>query len=570
MATFAEKGYGSSKHYLSVPVLVVLVFVLFSWLLPNHYLPWLAAYQEFASFLAALLIVAICILRGSVRSTPIITAFFILAAVPLLQFFGGIIYFSGDAWVAAFYLAGFAAMLFAGYNIAIEKSSRIVLVRLIAGVLAVGAVLSVWIALRQWLLLPGSIWVVDMAQGGRPFANFAQPNNLATLLSMSIAGVVYFYERKELSSAIAGIFTLFLIFGVALTQSRTPWLSSLVFAFLWWWKSSLYRPRLRLGVFLCWLLVYFICVALLPFISDALLLSSSDPLERAKSMERWGMWVQFWNAIVNGPLWGYGWNQVSVAQVAISLASPLPLMTEHSHNFFLDMLIWNGPVLGGAAIFALFIWLFLLAGAVRSLEGIYALTALCFLGVHAMLEFPLEYAFFLFPAGLLFGIASADRRSHREFLVPRLAVIVCLLICVAVFGWIWREYRIIEEDHRLMRFESARIGFLKSELPAPDVLVLSQLREFIRYARTEPRQGMTDDELDWMHKISHRYPYAPALFRYAVALALNNRADEACKQMLIIRALHTQAQYQEGVEALEALQAEYPQVLAVLSLLRRS
>src|SRR5690554_6577144 len=97
----------------------------------------------------------------------------------------------------------------------------------LAGVILISASLSTWIAIKQWLLLSGSIWVADLPVAGRPFANLAQPNNLATLLGMGLASVIYFYERRKLNGISSGSLAAFLLFGIVLTQSRTPWLAAI-------------------------------------------------------------------------------------------------------------------------------------------------------------------------------------------------------------------------------------------------------------------------------------------------------------------------------------------------------
>ena len=545
-------------------MLFSMVAFLAAWLLPNHYFPWAMAYQEFLSFFAGLLLVLVVILARSYRAPLSCIFFCFLPFIPLLQAVTGVVFFGGDAWVAAFYLCGFAAMLFVGYSLARHAELRADFVRGIAGVFVVGAVLSVGVALYQWLILPSSIWVADMQPGGRPFANLAQPNNLATLLCMGLVGVIYFYEKGLWGGVASGILVFFLLFGIALTQSRTPWVGFFVVAVFWVWKSRVSPSRLSLNKVICWLFIYIACVLVLPFLADFLSLPHVSPLDRAQSLERWDMWGQFWHAVLLQPLWGYGWNQVSVAQVAVSLAHPVSILTEHSHNIVLDVLLWNGLVVGGFGIIFIVIWLARIAWRVRSIEGRFALLAICFLLVHALLEFPLEYAFFLLPFGLLLGIAVADCPVVRELSVSRWGLVSVLLVGMAFWGWIWSEYRILEEDHRLMRFESAQIGNVRAVQPTPNVVFLTQLREFVRFARTPASVGMDASQLEWMRKVAHRYPYASSLFRYSLALALNDQFDVAREQMLILRALHGDKYYAEGWHSLRDMSVVYPQLDTLL------
>ncbi|MCY1549845.1 hypothetical protein D9M68_860470 [compost metagenome] len=116
-----------------------------------------------------------------------------------------------------------------------------------------------------------------------------------------------------------------------------------------------------------------------------------------------------------------------------------------------------------------------------------------------------------------------------------------------------------------MRFENARIGTLKAEQRAPGVVVLSQVREFIRFARTPATEYMNSEELEWMRKIAQRNPYPWSLFRYALALGLNGQFDAAREQLLILRNLHGDKHYADGIQALRVLEERYPQLEYLLS-----
>lgn len=542
-------------------------FFLASYLLPNHYLPWVAAYQDFSAFLAMIFLVGVAFAYVNIFYIPVFfLLFFVLAFLPLIHFFCGSVNFFGDAWVSALYLLCFSGALFIGYNFSSSVWLRRNFLSVFFMILLISAIISVWIALGQWLGFRGGLWVADMPPGGRPFANFAQPNNLATFLCMGVAAVWYFYERKVLGVISSAVLVFFLIYGVVLTQSRTPWLGCIVVAAFWLWKAPGYSARLPLYALGIWLGVYVGLVVALPYIADFLYLSVGSLLDRAQALHRWPLWVQLWNAVLEGPIWGYGWSQVSVAQVAISQAYPVPLMVEHSHNILLDLLIWNGPLLGGLIICAIAVWLIRLGMRARSVESIFCLIAVGFVSVHGMLELPLEYAFFLFPVGLLLGVVSGEQRSAREWVMPRELVGTVLVFGLGMFVWVWHEYRVIEEDHRLMRFETARIGDLKAEQAAPDVVLLTQLREFIRFARTPATEGMSSEQLEWMRKVAHRYPYPPSLFRYSLALALNNQAAQAYEQLIILRALHGDRHFDEAMQALMQMQANHPQLQGVLQL----
>ncbi|MCQ4005257.1 O-antigen ligase family protein, partial [Klebsiella pneumoniae] len=58
-------------------------------------------------------------------------------------------------------------------------------------------------------------------------------------------------------------------------------------------------------------------------------------------------WLMSLAAIAQRPLFGYGWNQAATAHIELSAEfSHLTTVMGHSHNLFLDLLIWNGVVIG--------------------------------------------------------------------------------------------------------------------------------------------------------------------------------------------------------------------------------
>lgn len=546
-----------------------IIFFLASYILPNHYFPWVTAYQEFASVGSVFFLLVFSFFKRKKFYIPrYFVLFFLLALLPLVYFFGGVIYFWGDAWVVMAYLLCFFVALSLGYFFGADDVLRFQCMKILFFLLLAAAIASVWLALRQWLVLPGGVWVVDMPSDGRPFANFAQPNNLATFLSMAIVAAWYFYERRALNGVAASVLVLFLVFGVVLSQSRTPWVAAVAVALFWVWKSRLLSVRLSVSALLLWLGLYLGLVLSLSAIGDFLFLFTGDLSERVQALHRWSLWKQLWMAILEGPFWGYGWNQVSVAQVAISKDVPLQLMVEHSHNILLDLVVWNGPLLGGLIICALAFWLFRLGWRSRSLESIFCLMVVGVVLVHGMLEFPLEYGFFLFPVGLLLGLVVGGQDCRRELLVPRRVLGMFLVVGGVAGCWVWHEYRVIEEDHRLMRFETAQIGDVKAEQVAPDVILLTQLREFIRFARTPAEEGISHEQLEWMRKVVHRYPYPSSLFRYSLALALNGRAEQAVDQLMLLQRLHGDEHFQDGVIALEYTQEKHPQLRDVLHALK--
>ncbi|MCQ4270695.1 Wzy polymerase domain-containing protein [Pseudomonas kuykendallii] len=551
------------KHFSSdlIGAKSILVFFsslafLLSWLLPNHSPPWLGFCQDSFSFLGVLLL-AFCI-RGVVRFTRFEVVIFFVAFISMVQWLGGVIWFRGDAMVCFFYVFAFFLSIFIGRHLVegFGGSQRLLIFFFSLTVFA--SVVAVWISLRQWLQFGSSLWVVDLPPGGRPFANFAQPNNYASCLLLGLVGVGYLFERNRLSTFVSCLLAFFFLFGVALSQSRTPLLGGL-FAIVWvFWA----RGRVRLtGWAVCLLFAAYSGLFLaIPIISESLNIAMSNLSDRAGGGARLDLWVQMWAAIINGPFWGYGWGQASVAQTSVSILYPGVPITEYSHNIVLDILVWNGLIPGALllAVAALFFARFVIMG--RSSEALFCLLAVGFFCIHSMLEYPFAYAFLLFPIGILLGVLEFEVAEAPVLSVAVKYVYGLVLISLVVLLVFVVEYIRVEEDYRLMRFESARIGTVVHDKISPDVFFLDQLGGYIRFARTPATQGMSEGDIEFMKRISHRYPYSSSIFRYALALGLNGRPVEAAHEMLILRNIHGEGSYGEGVVALSEMGRRYPQL----------
>lgn len=542
-----------------------------SWLIPDHYPPWKSFYSDCLAF-AGLLMLSLFV-AGSARSganLPVVAVVVVtLAAIPATQATSGLIFFSGDGWMAAAYLAGLSISISAGHVIA--QSGREDLANALAWLFVASAGVSALLVVHQVLDLDAlGVLIVPLSEfDHRPYANLAQPNQLATLLCWGLMGLLYLHSRARIHlAALLGLGGL-LILGVVLTQSRAPWLGAAALV-VWWLLKRKTIPQVRgwpiaLGLALYAGLILFWPETSISRAEKSLAPAISMPAQRTDLADP-GTHLQNWQemtrAILKQPWTGYGWNQVSVAHVqnAHERHTYAELLS-HSHNLLLDLLVWNGLPLGLLIIGLLAVWLATRAWRCRSPESWFAFAVMGFIGAHSLVEYPLEYAYFLLPVGLLAGLVEADDGQGRTLRVPAAVPWAAVVLGAVFMVWVWIEYRIVEEDYRLMRFETRNIGPLKAAQPAPDIVLLTQLREDLRMARSQARPGMSEAELAWMRKVTYRYPYYSNLFRYSVSLALNDRRDEASiefRRLYDIYGARPYAQAKQGVAWLT--QNRYPQL----------
>ena len=127
-----------------------------AWLLPGHWFPWVSFQQEVLAALGAALIgLAVLVSTGLARYrvAHIALVSVALAAVPMLQWLGGMIPFLGDALLCSLYLIAFGLCVVAAQ--ALTDARRDQLLFALFAAFLVAALVSTGIGLVQWLQLDG-------------------------------------------------------------------------------------------------------------------------------------------------------------------------------------------------------------------------------------------------------------------------------------------------------------------------------------------------------------------------------------------------------------------------------
>lgn len=506
-----------------------------AYLLPNHYPPWGTFHSDLVAGVALIPVMLWALWqRGPLPALAI--GVVMLSFVPLLQVASGQISFAGDGWIAWLYLMGFSFAVLAGARFVRARSSdSYSLTRLEpmwAG-LVVAALMSVGIAIHQWLNLQlMGLFIIELKSGDRPFANLSQPNQLATLLMLGLAGTAFLYENRALRGPVAVASALALAFGLGMTQSRTPLLALAIIWPAYWLmrrRVALRTTPLALSAITAG---FALTVWIWPALNRIMLLANASTLaERMGENLRLTLWQSMAEAVARSPWVGYGWNQVPLAQQATALEFPA---TRHyfdsAHNLILDIALWSGVPVAVAVAAGLSLWLARRVVACRDPLSWCVLLAVAVVFCHAMVEYPLSYAYFLLPVGFLMGAVSGGSTVEgvlrARFWLPRPILGIAGLAVLAMFVMVSVEYIQLEEEWRQIRFEQSHIGDAKAE-PPPHTVILTQLQARARFAQTTPTRGMAPEQLEWMRRVAERFAWAGTTFKYAEALALNGEPKAA-------------------------------------------
>lgn len=555
---------------------VVLGFVAFglAWLAPNHYPPWISFYNEALPFLAlVLLLLASTSIQGNRKLDVVPLCAVALLLVIVCQWATGLIAYRGDAVVSSLYLVGFAVAWGLGRCAEEYDGPRSKGLDWLALTVVAVSAISVYIALLQWLGLEAgnANLVVEKELGGRSGANLAQPNHLATLLLMGSVLSLHLHQRGYLRSWQLYALLGWLAIGLTTTESRTIILSALALGLFFLWRGRQFWRWGARTLLLWWGTLAALWLTWAPLNKALLLTATRDITAVTHESARFQIWRQMLAAIEESPWWGYGWRQTVVAQKAGSAVEPAAPITDYAHNVILDLMVWLGVPLASLLVLGAVWWLLRAASRITTPRQWILLAAVVPVLIHSLLEFPFAYAYFLFLFAALLGMLSAQQELtyHRTWILRPVLVRslsgAAFGFLAGIGGWVAYEYSIAEEDFRVMRFEMRKVGHRPVGHEPANLLLLDQLGEMLQLGRIMPYPGMPERDIDRFQIASNNTMWATAHMRYAVALGLNGRPEEATQELQKLRDFYGERSYAQARGLMLELQKEqFPQLKKVV------
>ena len=501
-----------------------IVFFTIAILNPAFYPPWSGFISEYLFFLAFIFLLP---LFGRIGlSAPKVSAFFlVISIIPLVQYLFGQIIYLDTALLSFIYLLFFWLAVLVGYSSI--HNYRHSLDYFFGTFLACG-LLSCGIAFLQWV----SIYVSPdwmMAAQSRPFANMAQPNHLATFLIIGLMGVLYFYSIQRINKFVLLLSSLVLLTGIAMTQSRTAWVALLflygLFSLSFYYNKTTLSIKKQTG-----LLIYFVtCALFLPVIRKNLIgVTGRTAIERASSgHERIQIWQQAIDAISQRPLCGYGWNQGSFAQFDTVKEGYLTHYLTSFHNIILDILIWCGIPIGiGIIIVSAFFYFKLLFAAKNTVQ-------LCLIGavsavlIHALLEYPLSYAYFLLPVGYMLGCLFAfDKSLSKEIVIKDRYVLIVWLISTVSMIYVFIEYSHIPDN--MVAAETHEMNERRDAVSLPyRSYLFERFDQRARWIAQYPCMKLSPSQMIDAENMTKSYLIFYDLEKFAKVLYFNNKQEQA-------------------------------------------
>jgi len=483
------------------------------------------------------LVAGVVVLNRHAGISLVIVLLILLAFIPVIQYSIGLIPFLGDAIIHSLYILGAALAFHSGASLSLagfyQKSFFFLsIVFLILGLF------SVYIALYQFLGLSYlDPFVMSSRSFTRVLGNLAQSNNFSTSLLCGILSAWYLFEKGVYSKVVYFVILIFMALAIALAQSRTALLVTGATVFLFFIYK--YRINFKSGHFFVMMVPMLILFWLwgVSELFDNSIRNFSDSNYSAQS-PRILIWTEMVMAIFQGPLWGYGWGQVTFAQLLVDSPYDTSLYTHYSHNFLLDLIIWNGPIIGLIIILAIALWLWRLFSRSDSVEDFIAMCIISSIGIHALLEFPLSYTYFLFPLFFILGLLN---NVHHIVLAgwPKKFYILCASIMLISFGGvillIYKDYRLVEEERYYSALSLLNEEKVDRQSNLDKVILFDNLRDKIRFNEIVIDDSLTDESLALMKRVAYAYPSYSTLVYYSRACRFKGLIEEANKADAIVK-----------------------------------
>lgn len=520
------------------------IFFVSAWLIPIHLAPWVAFESEILAALSALIVgFLVIILNKKIVIPKVSTIFLLLISIPIIQYFFGQVIYLSTAMLGSGYLLLFYIMIISGYNLQEYKSEiflKISYLFVFIGVVSSVVCIIQWLNLDRWL----TPYILEL-KGNRPYANVAQPNNLATLLVLSLLSIIYVYEKMKWRISTLITLILLIFFALVLAQSRTAWISISIISIFLFYKNKAVFKKFSNKNNLSFLLILIVFITLIPLLNSVLLpFIGADAADVDTLVERFSsgylrleMWHQAFIAIKESVWFGYGWNQVGLAQMEVFNTYPTTEWYKSSHNIFLDLVIWFGIPVGLFFIVYFSIGLLRLFKHANNVESVIGFSFLLVILIHSCLEYPLHYAFILLPFGFIIGliypkILNADISVNKlVFCMPLMFILIFIYLLVD-------DYYLYKKKLVLLNMENLILSQENINILSDNLVVLTEFSWDLWWRSLNPENKFSDAQIEEIriHVWNHASEYN--LYKYAQVLAFNNRKKEALNLLWIISKLH--------------------------------
>jgi len=418
----------------------------------------------------------------------------------------------------------------------------------IAGAVILGGVLTLIIELLQLFRVPNlpSLFF-SMAPSGpvrRMWGNLNQPNHVASYLAIGLAACLFLAHRYRKWLVPLIVIMLALLFGMALTFSRMTWGHIAVVGLLAGvplfaeakgrsWASRLLAlswPLLLLALaYQGWNLIIAIANSVWTFDLPG---SMSERLQEGAGV-RPLLWKHAWHIFLAHPWLGGGWGDYAWNQYVQTDTLGRVEMSMNAHNIVLDLLAKAGLAALLAVLAPLALWAFDLRKRLRHSDVAFTAAIVAIMAVHSMLEYPLHYIFFLFPFAFVLGYLDSKALRIPSGSMAWILSGAILLCGAMIVARLLVDYRVVER----LYFTEEGVDKELGKYQASDQMLLLPYATLVMAMNASINREIAPVMAGLERQAVQFYPGPATVQRYALALALQGKTEEAVTQ---VRRLHNQ------------------------------
>ncbi|CAN7493423.1 Wzy polymerase domain-containing protein [Trinickia sp. LjRoot230] len=451
----------TSSFARSLSFALLALAVLLPYAVTNHTYPIPTFYAEFTALSLYLLVGASVIWLSlsawprpafgspTVALVPLVFGVVLVAQTFLLPLMQPSMNWLGAGFLLAAFMATHTGFAFARANLAED------VLRWAAWALVVGGLFAVFCQVVQLFHLETRVapFVVayNVSAERRPFGNMAQANHLATVIAFALAAAMLLVQTRRLHPLLWVVVSAICVLGQALTVSRGPWLQTgvIVVAGFWMAIAIARREGRGLGRARDWLIPLGL-VAIFAGVNIAvrwaneryhlnLDVSAAHRFQdKGQIVLRLAMWKYGWTMFRGHPWLGVGWGEFPRYQFELVKALGSVEIANNAHDIFIDLLAKTGVVGLGVLLVGLLSWLVRVLLAPHTAARVFGLALIGVLLMHALVEYPQQYMFFLLPAMFVLGVLEP---KPLRFVPPGVSLGVHAFIVAAGLAALLPVYR---------------------------------------------------------------------------------------------------------------------------------
>lgn len=538
-----------------------LIFVSLMWLWPflyfRHAYPLTTFYQEWGAAMLGLCAMPLLVTRRFWQQPEIPRIVLLpigLIGLVLLQFaMGKIVYFS-QALLFTLYFLWAALLMMLGRSLR-EEFGLPKLTSVLATILLLGAELSTVVGVIQHFHWRGPLdAVISATTSPAVFGNMGQPNHFANYITLGLISLGLLQNRWKLGKWQMLLLAVPMLFVLVLSGSRSAGLYLLCLAgmaFFWKRRDSSNRPLLYYSLFLLLGFGLMHLVVQIPFLSgqygsvttlDRMMKAAADLHSSGAAGDsgvtersiRLHIWYEAWLMFKQFPLLGAGFGQFGWQHFLLgpSLHNTSILgLYNNSHNLVMQTAAEMG-VPGLIILFGtLTFWVKQARVTQHSVYQWWGYGLLTVLMIHSLLEYPLWYAYFLGVAALTLGIFDTTSFRLELRVTGRLMVSAILLLGVISLGQVFIGYRNLE-DLTSMRQEALKNrDSLSNLLGLQKQALLQSYVEVAISSMIELRPDNLANVRELNENVMHFVPISSVVYREVLVLAMSGEQEAAQQQL---------------------------------------